>query len=158
MEGHSAERDPDIELIEIPVSDTEKLEEIAALITKYSWFEGYPVAPLDELRQSEYIVGAESGKVLTGVGAVNRVASPDGQDNGEIWLADAVVLPEYRNRGIYSKLYEARMTWAQTQPGRILSCTENPVIDDFFLKRGWRKIRDTKDEQGGDCRVYEFTR
>jgi GNAT superfamily N-acetyltransferase len=157
MEG-SIERAPNVELQEIPLSDEQTLKEIGELITKYSWFEGYPVEPLDELRQADYIVGAYAGKTLAGFGAISRVASPDGKDNGEWWFADAVVVPDFRRYGIYTKLYEARMRWLDGKPGRILTCTEVELIDDFMIAHGWHKIRDTKDEQGGDCRVYEFDR
>lgn len=158
MESHRIEHEPPIELHEVSLSDKEALTEIAALITKYSWFEGYPVDPMDELRQSDYIVGAYAGKTLAGFGSINRVASPDGQDNGAWWFADAVVKPEYRERGIYTSLYEARMQWLENKPGRVLTCTETEIIDQFVSEHGWRKIRDTRDEEGNDCRVYEYPR
>lgn len=158
MESNNIERAPEVELKEIPISDEETLKQIAALITEHSWFEGYPMDPMDEIKAAEHIVGAYAGKDLAGFGSINRVASPDGLDNGEWWFADAVVLPAYRNRGIYTKLYEERMHWLDGKEGRILSCTENPIIDDFFVAHGWHKLRDTKDEQGNDCRVYEYSR
>jgi GNAT superfamily N-acetyltransferase len=158
MEGHQFENAPRIELRDIALDDEETLKSIAALITEHSWFEGYPVDPMDEMHAADYVVGAYEGDTLAGFGAINRVASPDEQDNGAWWLADAVVLPKYRKQSVYSRLYEARMKWLEKKSGRILTCTENQVIDDFMLARGWHLNRDTKDEQGNPCRVYEFDR
>ncbi len=157
MESHLSERRP-VTIREIQLSDEETLKEIAALMTKYSWGEHYPISTLDEIHAAEYIVGAYSGNVLAGFGAINRTASPDGLDNGELWFADSVVRPEYENQGIYIKIYDARMTWAKDKPGRIFCCVETEKMDGILMRRGWHKIRDTKDEEGNNCRVYEFTR
>ncbi len=69
-----------------------------------------------------------------------------------------MVLPTYRRQGIYTKLYEARIKHLNGKPGRRLSCTDNPVIDKYLVDCGWNKLRDTKDEQSNDCRVYELKR
>ncbi len=158
MEGSSLERAPKVQFREVPVSDTETLKEMAELMTKYSWGEEYPVSPMNELEHADYLIGAYEGDALAGFAAINRIASPDEQGNGEWWFADVVVKPEYRELGIYTKLYEQRMDWLRDKPGRIFTCTEVPVIDEFVLARGWIKNRDTKDEEGNDCRVYEFLR
>ncbi len=158
MEQSPVERALGIAFKGVGTSDAETLQEMAALMTKYSWGEGYPVSPLHELEHADYLVGAYEGDTLAGFASVNRVASPDGEGNGQWWLADAVVKPEYRERGIYTKLYEQRMDWLRGKPGQLFTCTEVPLIDDFMLAHGWTKNRDTKDEEGNDCRVYEFQR
>ena len=148
----------EIEFREISRNDEPTTKEIARLITKYSWFEGYPIDPYDEVKEAEYIIGAYAGERLVGFAMTTRHASPDQEGNGELWFADTVVLPEFRRRGILKEVYQRAMAYLLTQPGRIFSCTEGALMHDFFLARGWKKIRDTKDESGGACGVYEFPR
>ncbi len=142
----------------IPLSDEKTLRKIAALVTEYSWLPDYPVDPLDELKKAEYIIGAYADDRLAGFGTVNRYSSPDGRDNGEIWFGDAVVMPEFRNRGIYRNLYENRMDYVKDKPGKILSCTDSPLMEKFFLRHGWREIRKTRDEGNYICSVFEYDR
>ncbi len=152
--GHE---DP-IEFREISTGDEATCTEIAGLITKYSWFAGYPVDPYNEVKEAEYIIGAYAGERLVGFATVTRNASPDQEGNGELWFADTVVLLEFRRRGVLKEVYQRAMTYLLAQPGRIFSCTETAVMSDFLIARGWKKVRDTKDESGGECEVYEFPR
>lgn len=130
--------------------------ECARLIQKYSWGEDYPVNAWDEFKQSEYVIGCFDGDSLVGFANITRVASPDKVDNGLPWLADAVVLPEYRKRGIYAELYKRTMEYLKERAEPlVLACTDNPVIERFFAKHGWQLRRITHDEAGGVCRVFE---
>ncbi|TSC83229.1 MAG: hypothetical protein G01um101419_139 [Parcubacteria group bacterium Gr01-1014_19] len=158
MTENKFENSESVEIVEVPTSDEGTLEAAALLITEYSWGKDYPITPLDELRKSEYCVGAYSGDKLVGFAAINRFASPDGIDSGELWLGYAVVIPEFRERGIYQKLYSHQMTYAEKESGRILSCTNNPIIAKFLLGKGWKEIRKTKDEGGEYCSVFEYMR
>ncbi|HEY5220584.1 MAG TPA: GNAT family N-acetyltransferase [Candidatus Paceibacterota bacterium] len=147
-----------IDIKDVSLSDENTLRDAAELITKYSWGEDYPVDPLEEIQKSEYCAGAYAKDKLVGFATVNRFASPDGKDNGELWLGHAVVIPEFREQGIYQKLYTAQMEHTQRGSGRILSCTSNPIIENFLSGRGWQEIRKTKDEEGGECSVFEYSK
>ncbi len=128
----------------------------ADIIHEHSWGLEYPVNAWDELKESEYIIGCFEGEKLAGFGAITRVASPDEIDNGLPWLADAVVLPEYREQGIYREFYEKRMEYLRKRGEKIvLVCTDNPLIEKFLGKRGWKIRRETRDESGGFCKIFE---
>ena len=145
-----------MEIREIDLSDSMMLDKVSFFISEHSWGHDYPVKPSEEHEKAEYCVGVYNNDELVGIGIINRFSSPDGKDNGELWLADAVVLPEFRGRGIYRKLYDTRMQYALQQPRRILSCTDNPIMEKFFLKNGWFLLRETLDEEGGRCLVFEY--
>lgn len=129
----------------------------AELVLKYSWGEEYPVDPWNEIKVAEYLIGVFDNEKLVGFGSVTKVASPDGVDNGKCWLADAVVVPEYRYRGIYKKLYESRMEFMKDEQ-EIYTCTDNPIIEKFLTGQGWQKYRETTCESGEECIVFKFTR
>ncbi|MDE2001554.1 MAG: GNAT family N-acetyltransferase [Patescibacteria group bacterium] len=158
MENYAMEHQPKIEVKEMLSSDKKFLEEAAALVSEHSWGGEYPVSPIDEIRVAEYCAGATEGDRLVGFGTVGRSFSPDALDNGELWIAHAVVDPAFRNRGIYKKLYDLRLSYALSQAGRILSCTDNPIVAEFFMKHGWKKIRETVDESGDATTVFEYSR
>lgn len=144
-----------MEYREIAVTDP-LAQECARAIQEHSWGLEYPVDAWDELQYAEFIVGCFDGAALAGFGAVTRVASPDEVDNGLPWLADAVVFPEYRRRGIYKVLYEMRMAYLKAKnEGLVLVCTDNPLVERFLIKRGWRLRRSAVDESGGPCAVFE---
>jgi hypothetical protein len=90
------ERGPKVEVKEITSSDEQFFTEAARLVSKYSWGENYPIRPIDEIRSAEYRVGALRGNRLIGFGSVGRTFSPDAVDNGELWIAHAVVDPTFR--------------------------------------------------------------
>lgn len=138
--------------------DKEELRRCAALVSDYSWGHDYPVNPFEEMCSAECSWAAYISGELAGCVIISRFASPDGVDNGEFWFADAVIIPKYRGSGTFTRLYHTAMEWVKDTSGRVLSCTDNPVMDAFFLKNDWHKIRDTKDEQGNTCRVYELSR
>ena len=146
----------EIEIREILSSDETILAKAAELITKYSWGPDYPIKPIDEIRRTEYSIGAFRNDQLVGFGSVGRDFSPDGIDNSELWIAHAVIIPEYRRIGIFNKIYEMQMSYAKSQQGRILSCTDNPIVEKFFLANDWKKIREAKDEAGGLSIVFEY--
>ncbi len=146
-----------MEIIEIHYSDKKLLKKAANLVSEYSWGSDYPVRPIDEIRVAEYCVGALEQNQLVGFGSVGRTFSPDALDNNELWLAHAVVDPEFRNRGVFKRIYDMQMLYAITQPGRILSCTDNPIVSNFFLKNGWKQIRETVDEAGDKSMVFEYS-
>lgn len=131
------------------------IEECAYIVQKYSWGFDYPVNPLNELKQAEYIIGCFDGKRIVGFGSITRISSPDGKDNNKPWFADAVVLPEYRNKGIYTELYRKRLSFIKKQKESVLfSCTDNPIIEKFLEKNNWILYRETKDEKGDECKVF----
>lgn len=156
MEGHSFESKPNILILNIEASDTPTMQQAAELVLRYSWGEDYPISPFLEIKNAEYRVGAYSSKVLVGFASVGHGFSPDGIDNDALWLAHAVVDPRYRERGIFQKLYEAQLTYARNKDGRILSCTDNPIVENFFNINGWTKIRSTIDENEDPCQVFEY--
>lgn len=129
----------------------------AEMIREYSWGVEYPVDPWDELRQADYIAGCFSGEYLVGCASITRVASPDGIGNDVPWFANVVVLPEYRKQGIMKKLYENCLEYCRaTSEKKILTCTNNPVMEKFFENQGWQLDRITKDESGGECNVFVY--
>ncbi len=142
----------------IPISDTKFIEHAAALVWEYSWGPDYPVHPIEEMRESEYHMGAFASEELVGYSGINRFGSPDRLDNGEMWYAHVFVVPSYRNQGIRQKLYDLCLAYALTQHGRILSCTDNPSMQKFFCERGWKTLRATRDAAGDLCVVYEYGR
>lgn len=145
-----------METKKLELLNTQIANEVGVLISKYSWGEEYPVDPIKEHKLAEYAIGAYESESLIGISIVNRFSSPDGKDNGELWFADAVVVPEFRNQGVFTKLYEETMHYMLGQSGRILTCTDNPIMESFLSKHGWQKIRDTLDEEGGPCLVFEY--
>lgn len=156
LEGEKVEQYPTVELRTGP--DTQMLKTASALIPEYSWGPEYPIPPLDEIRKAEYCAGAYSADMLVGFAGVSRHASPDGQQNGELWLGYAVVVPEFREQGVYRMLYDACMEYVRGATGRILSCTDNPIIETFLLSHGWHVVRATHDESGAPCLVFEYER
>lgn len=156
MEGHPFESEPHLLILNIEASDTPTLQQAAELVSRYSWGEDYPVSPFQEIENAQYRVGAFKNKTLIGFASVGHGFSPDGIDNDAFWLAHVVVMPEYRQRGVFQKLYDAQLAYAQSRRGRILSCTDNPIVENFFSKNGWTKLRDTIDETGEPCQVFEY--
>lgn len=132
-------------------------KEAAQMIQEYSWGLNYPVDAWTELKESKIIIGCFDNEKLVGLGSVTYVASPDKIDNDLPWLADAVVLPEYRKKGIYTYIYNQRMKYLKNHGERIaLTCTDNPLIEKFLINKGWLLRRATKDESGSECKVFEI--
>lgn len=152
------ERASEIEIVEIPISHKELLNQAAELISAYSWGPDYPVQPIDEIFSAEYRVGAIKNNQLVGFGTVGRSFSPDAFDNDELWVAHAVVTPAFRKKGIFKRIYGMQLSYAKNHEGRILSCTDNPIMEKFFLENGWKEIRKTKDEADEDSTVFEYNR
>lgn len=146
----------EITVTEIPRTSSSALAAASKLVTKYSWGEAYPVSPLAEIKGSEFCVGAWNGKRLIGFSAVNRNASPDGVGNGSLWFGYAVVVPEFRNRGVFRRLYAACLDWIQAVPGDVFACTDNPIMISFLVRHGWQFDRRTHDESGGTCLVFKY--
>ena len=145
-----------IEIKEIDISDRSTLEKASFLISEYSWGNNYPIKPIDEVSKAEYCVGAYNNNELIGFAAVSRFGSPDGKDNDKLWLGYAVVIPKFRQQGIFQKLYNTIIKLVKEKPIHILACTDNPVIEKFLLSRGWHLIRETRDESNAVCHVFEF--
>jgi GNAT superfamily N-acetyltransferase len=141
---------------EVGPTDEALLIDAASLVSRYSWGEDYPVRPIDEIRSAEYRIGVFESDRLVGFGSVGRALSPDALDNEALWLAHVVVAPEFRNRGIFKTIYKHQLSYATSQAGRVLSCTDNPIVAEFYLKNGWKKIRETVDEAGGRSVVLEY--
>lgn len=151
-------QEPKIETKEILSSEKQFLEEAARLVSEYSWGKDYPIQPIDEIRVAEYRVGVFDSYQLVGFGTVGRSFSPDSLDNDELWVAHAVVAPEFRKRGLFRELYDRQLAYTKSQEGRILSCTDNPVVEKFFLENDWKEIRKTNDDSGESCVVFEYKR
>lgn len=130
-------------------------QKCAQMIHQFSWGFDYPVDALSELMQAKYIYGCFDGEKLVGCASVTHVASPDGIDNEKPWFADWVVLPEYRRQGIGTLLYKGCMEYLKNEE-IVFSCTDNPLVEKFFLKKGWAFNRITKDESGGTCKVFSI--
>ncbi|MEK6840513.1 MAG: GNAT family N-acetyltransferase [Nanoarchaeota archaeon] len=144
-----------IKIKEINISDRLTLKKASFLISEYSWGNNYPIKPIDELSKAEYCAGAYSNKKLVGFAAISRFASPDGKDNGKLWLGYSIVIPEFRRQGIFQKLYDFRMKWAKEKLEPLFTCTDNPIIERFLLSHEWHLIRETRDESGAVCNVFE---
>ena len=155
-EGRTAEKEHKIEIKE--VADETTLSMACFLVSEYSWGYDYPVDPVKEIRKAEYRIGAFADEKLVGFSAVSRHASPDHQDNGELWFSYAVVAPEFRGRGIFTSLYDSCLAYAKTVPGRFLSCTDNPIVERFLLAQGWHVSRSTLDESDRSSTVFELYR
>lgn len=147
---------PNIKFAEVIVSDEKILQAAAELLSEYSWGMDYPVSPISELHRAEYCTGAFAADELVGFAGMSRFASPDNVDNGELWFGFAVVKPEFRQQGIYSRLYDSCLIYMNKIPLRKLACTDNPIMEKFLQSHGWQQIRTTKDEAGDDCIVYEY--
>ncbi len=144
-----------IKIKEIDILDILTLEKASFLISKYSWGNNYPIKPIDEVSKAEYCIGAYNNNELIGFAAVSRFGSPDGKDNGKLWLGYAVVIPEFRRHSIFQKLYGARMNWAREKSEPLFACTDNPIIKKFLLSRGWNLLRKTRDESNAPCLVFK---
>lgn len=147
-----------IEIKDVSDANEKMLQEFASFVKTYSWGEDYPESPFEEIKEAVFRTAAFHNDQLVGFGSITNNGSPDGIDNGELWLAHAVVLPEFQQQGIYGKIYEKCMGYASTISGRLLACTDNPVMDSFFLSNEWKKIREAKDVAGVTCNVYEYPR
>jgi GNAT superfamily N-acetyltransferase len=147
-----------IRISPIPLSSSSALESAGLLVVKFSWGEDYPVTPISEIRAAEFCVGAWVGQMLVGFAAVSRNASPDGLNTGDLWLGYAVVVPKYRNRGIFRRLYRECLSYIKGQSGRIFCCTDNPIMIGFLIRHGWQFHRTTHDDSGAGCIVFEYPR
>jgi GNAT superfamily N-acetyltransferase len=150
------EKLPEVGIREIGAPSKEVMKAAASLVAEYSWGNDYPVSPLAEIQAADFCVGAYYGDALVGFASVGRIFSPDGKDNGELWLAHAVVAPPFREQGIFQALYEKQLAYAQSSSGRILACTSNPIMEKFFLGHGWSELRKTSDETGEPCIIFEY--
>ncbi len=146
----------DIGLETVSPDDAETLRQCAALVTEHSWGKEFPLQPFDEALRAEYHVCARTGGRVVGYANVNRFASPDGKDNGEMWFAQVVVDPAHRQRSILTEMYEKCLAHMQTKSGRILAGTDNPIMEKFFAARGWKHLRHTLDEAGDPCHILEY--
>ncbi len=132
-------------------------KEAARMIQEYSWGLDYPVDAWSELKESDFIIGCFDHKKLIGLGSVTHAASPDKIDNNLPWLAGAIVLPEYREQGVYTELYRRRMEHLKKQNEPVaLVCTDNLLVENFLVNKRWILRRITKDESGGECKVFEI--
>ncbi|MES2226082.1 MAG: GNAT family N-acetyltransferase [Patescibacteria group bacterium] len=155
MEDYSLEVEPKLQSLE---ESAEALQEAASLVSRYSWGEDYPLPPLEEIERADHRVGVFVDGKLIAFASIGHGFSPDGIDDDALWLAHVVVAPPYRERGIFQKLYDKLMTYAQAKDERILSCTDNSIMEDFFLTHGWKKIRETLAQAGDPCDVFEYQR
>ena len=130
------------------------VKECANLIQKYSWGDNYPISAWSELKYAKYIIAVFDRKKIIGCASVTRLASPDNIDNGKLWLANAVVLPNYRKKGIFRLIYNKQLKYVKRYNEPVFSCTSNHVVEKFFLKNRWILYRITKDESGEICKVF----
>ncbi len=138
-------------------NDVHFLKESSKIIREYSWGLDYPVDPLYELKGSDFVIGCFDDDKLIGLASLNRIASPDKIDNGFIWFANSVIVPGYRENGIYTEFYNRRARYIKdSKESIVFTCTDNPIVERFLKKRGWVVRRITKDESGGECKVFEI--
>jgi GNAT superfamily N-acetyltransferase len=133
----------------------------AYFLSKYSWGWDHPVRPISEIVKADYVVGAFAGNQPVGFACVNRLASPDHQDNGEMWFAGWVVVPEFRNRGIGSQLYDECLKYWKSpeRNGKFLLSTRNKQLVNAFQRKGWRILRDNAlNEKGEPTTIFELAR
>jgi len=149
---------PRIQIQAIPVRLSHDLQSAGALIKKFSWGENYPIAPISELQKAELCIGAWVGRIIVGFAAVSRHGSPDGLNVGDLWLGYAVVIPRYRRRRIFTRLYAECLKYVRKATGRVFCCTDNPIIIRFLMRHGWQFIRSSIDESGAKCVVFEYLR
>ena len=146
----------DIEIKTIPPNDAETLRQCAALVTEHSWGKEFPLQPFDEALRAEYHICVRADVKVVGYANVNRFASPDGKDNGEMWFAQVVVDPCHRQRGILTAMHQNCFVYMQSKSGRILAGTDNPIMEKFFAAHGWQHLRNTLDEAGDPCHILEY--
>jgi len=142
-----------INIREIKISDS-LVAECAKMVRKYSWGEDYPVNPLNELERAKYIIGAFDREKLVGCASVAHSVSPDNIDNEKLWISHAVVLPDYRKKGIFNLLYKKQINYTKKHKGPLLAATDNPIVEKFLLKNGWAFLRTIKDEGGNPGKVF----
>ncbi|MCM2339067.1 MAG: GNAT family N-acetyltransferase [Burkholderiales bacterium] len=145
-----------MELKEIKSSDIKLLNKATDLISKYSWGHDYPVRPIDEILRADYRIGAMIADELVGFGTVGFGFGPDKLDNDQLWIAHAVVLPKFRQQGIFREIFNAQLSYAKNKNKRIMTCTDNQIIINFLLKNGWKELRQTIDESGKASKVFEY--
>ncbi len=152
--------DPDtIAIRSIEPTDLATLGVWAYFLSKYSWGWDYPLQPINEIRKADYVVGAFALNEPAGFASVNRLASPDGRDNGQMWFSGWVVAPEFRNRRIGAQLYEQCLRYmiSPERQQRMLLSTENASLTEVFLRRGWKILRDnTLNESGKPTTIFEL--
>ena len=125
------------------------------------WVSAEEVSAFNQIIRAEYMVGAfaENGRKLIGAGCVTRHASPDSVDSGELWLADFVVIPEYKKSLLVDfQLYQMCMAFAQTLSGRILMSAKSEQVCQLMHKLGWVDVRNTMDQMDVLTTVLEFPR
>lgn len=147
-----------VEIRRLQSNEVALLHIAARLVQKHSWGPDYPLEPMTEMSQSELHIGAFVSDELVGYSGVNRSASPDLVDNGELWFVHAVVHPLHRRSKIWQTMYQERLNYAREMPGRILCCTDNPHVESFLLSQGWHENRKTVDvTDGSPITVFELT-
>ena len=129
---------------------------------EHSWGWRYTkvVRAVDEIRKAYFAVGAfaEEGSKLVGAACINPQASPDGIDNGQLWLADFVVAPEYRTSVIAYALYKMCMSYALSRPERIFMSMENQDVRRIMPILGWKVLRESTNEIGDPTTIIEYPR
>jgi hypothetical protein len=74
---------------------------------------------------------------LIGFGSVGRTFSPDSLDHGELWVAHAVVVPEFRGKGVLGK-HDKQLAY-ESQQGRFCLAQIILLLKNFFLKMVGKK-------------------
>jgi len=76
------------------------------------------------------------------------------------WLASLYVEPDFRERGIAEKLINAVIGKARElniqQIYLFLDSSELDVLERYYLKRGWKYLEDTVDNDGKDTKIFYF--
>ena len=145
-----------IKVSRYPLTSPASVLKAGELVRTYSWGKDYPVDPADEIRRAEFGVGAWVGDKLVGFAGLSRAASPDGINSRDLWFGYAVVLPAYRRRGVFRRIYDECLRHMRTSSEPVFSCSDNPLMIQFLVRRGWRFVRATKDESGSACLVFEL--
>lgn len=79
-----------------------------------------------------------------GFASITPYGSPDGRDEGQMWLDHLFVEPEHRRIGVQEILYDkGQIPYIRNAPRRrVLRVPLSPSVVSFSTKRGWRKERD----------------
>jgi len=153
---------PGVSFREISPTDLVTLGIWHYFLHEFSWEWRYTkvVRAIDELRKADYLFGsfAEDGEKFVGGACINRMACPDLVDNGQQWLADFVVHPDYRKSVIAYVQYEACMRFAKSKPERIMMSMENQDVRRIMPNLGWTVVRESTNEIGDPTTIIEYVR
>ena len=101
---------------------------------------------LEEIQEAECRICAylPERELLIGFASITPYGSPDGCDEGQMWLDHLFVEPEHRRIGVQEILYDnGQLPYIRNMSSRrALRVPLSPSVVKFSTGRGWRKERD----------------